>query len=398
MRKCLLALFILFPFINSAQTGATISGSFLSDGTFRSYTVYVPASYTGSSSVPLVVNLHGYTGSSSQQENYQDFRPIADTANFIVLHPEGTGPFTFLLGWGAMATVAESEADRVFLMSLLDSIEANYNINTNKIYSTGFSQGGFMTYDLACLHGDRFAAIASVAGLLSADHKSVCDPTHAIPVMHIHGTNDGLISYTGAGTEDTELLVENWVCYNNCNPTPAIDTLTDIDPADNSYPIHYVYGGGTDGATVEFYKIVNGGHQVPSELVTSDEYGVGDRNRDFTASTVIWEFFSKYSLDMFTSTHFHCSTYIEPTGIEDNLENTLVSIFPNPSNGSFEINIDNYQGASINISNVLGESVLSVNLSQQVSTFDLGNVAAGVYVVQVTDQDGNISKGKIIVQ
>lgn len=397
MKKHLLALLTITSAVVTAQTGTTIPGSFSSGGESRDYTVYVPASYNGSSAVPLVMNIHGLSGSSSKQENYQDFRKIADTANFIVVHPEGTGPFALLIGWGSMSTVDASLDDRNFIMSLLDTIEANYNINTNKIYSTGYSQGGYMTNNLACMHGERFAAIAAVAGKLTAEHFSVCDPTHALPVMHIHGTNDGLVAYTGTGTEDVELLVENWVCYNNCNTTPvSIDTLTDIDPTDNSYPIHYVYDGGTDGASVEFYKVVNGGHQVPSELVTLDEYGIGDRSRDFTASTVIWNFFRQYSLDMFTSTPTPCPDYL--LGVDEEVENGTITVYPNPSNGSFEINLENYQGSAISISNMLGETVVTIDITQQNSFIDLGNVAAGVYVYQVTDQDGNIAKGKIIVQ
>lgn len=393
-------LLILCTFISSVvfpQTGTTISGSFMSGGVSRTYTYYVPAMYDGSTAVPLVVNLHGLSGSSVAQENYEDFRKIADTANFIILHPQGTGPFALLVGWSSMGTVASGVADRNFLMSLLDTIEAKLNINSNKIYSTGFSQGGFMSYNLGCLHSQRFAAIAPCSGKISADNFAACAPTHPLPVMHIHGTTDGLISFTGAGVQHVDTLVQHWVCFNNCNPLPTIDTVLNINSADNSKAIHYTYSGGTDGATVEYYKVDNGGHQVPSELVTLNEYGTGNRNRDFTAANVIWEFFRKYSLSTLTSTP-SSSCLTTSTGINESVSDNTVSIYPNPSTGIFYVQSKNNSNTTLTILNVLGITVLEKKIVGSTEIIDLSTVPAGVYFYRVANQNENINSGKLVVE
>lgn len=395
-------LFILCTFISSfvfPQTGTTISGSFMSGGVSRTYTYYVPAMYDGSTAVPLVVNLHGLSGSSVAQENYEDFRKIADTANFIILHPQGTGAFALLVGWSSMGTVASGQADRDFLISLLDTIQAKLNINSNKVYSTGFSQGGFMTYNLGCLHSERFAAIAPCSGKISADHFSACAPTHPLPVIHIHGTNDGLIAYTGGDIQDVETLVQYWACFNNCDPTPAVETLVDNNPNDGCVPIHYTFSGGTDGATVEFYKIDNGGHQVPSELVTLNEYGIGNRNRDFTAANVIWKFFRKYSLDQLTSAPVEtCSSTLNPiSSVDENGVNESLSIYPNPSTGVLNIDINSTLNTTISICNVLGDVVYTKILKSGITQINLGNIPSGIYFYKLSKKAELLKSGKLIL-
>ena len=131
IKNYLIIALLIVSSIGYSQTGTTISGSFMSGGVSRTYTYYVPNSYNGSTAFPMVINLHGLSGSSSKQENYQDFRKIADSEKFIVLHPEGTGEISFLVVWGSMGTVSAAEADRAYLMRLMDTIETNVNIDCN---------------------------------------------------------------------------------------------------------------------------------------------------------------------------------------------------------------------------------------------------------------------------
>ena len=155
---------MVYPFAGTSQQ--TITATITHDALQREYILYVPASYTGSNAVPLVFNFHGYTSNATEQMWYGDFRPIADTANFIIVHPNGmldaTGTTHFNVGWGG------STIDDVgFTSALLDSISADYNINADRVYSTGMSNGGFMSYQLACQLSDKIAAIASVTGSMS---------------------------------------------------------------------------------------------------------------------------------------------------------------------------------------------------------------------------------------
>lgn len=141
----------------------TITDSIVHDGLTREYILYVPANYTGTSAVPLLFNFHGYTSNANDQMWYGDFRPIADTAGFIIIHPQGTldgtGTTHFNVGWGG-STVDDVD----FTSALIDSISAQYNINQDRVYSTGMSNGGFMSFKLACELSDRIAGIASVTG------------------------------------------------------------------------------------------------------------------------------------------------------------------------------------------------------------------------------------------
>jgi hypothetical protein len=143
-----------------------------------------------------VLNFHGYTSNDFEQMWYGDFRPIADTAGFLVVHPMGTvdlvGNTHWNVGWG-LSTVD----DIGFTSALIDSLAAQYNINQDRIYSTGMSNGGFMSYQLACELSDRIAAIASVTGSFNVNQLTTCHPDHQMPVMEIHGTADPTVPYDG---------------------------------------------------------------------------------------------------------------------------------------------------------------------------------------------------------
>ena len=152
---------LCLPLLSIGQQ--TIDGSITFAGIQRDYILYVPEIYTPGEAVPLILNFHGYTSNAFEQLNYGEFRPIADTAGFIVVHPMGTvdllGNTHWNVGWGT-----SSVDDLGFTAALIDSLSAEYSINQDRIYSTGMSNGGFMSYHLACELSERIAAIASVTG------------------------------------------------------------------------------------------------------------------------------------------------------------------------------------------------------------------------------------------
>ena len=119
MLRNLLSIFAL-SFLGSVYAQTTTSGSYVFDGQSREYRVYIPAAYDGSTPVPLVFNLHGYGSNNVEQEQYGDFRAIADTANFIIVHPMGLTDLFGSTHWNAFGT---SDVDDVgFLSSLIDTI------------------------------------------------------------------------------------------------------------------------------------------------------------------------------------------------------------------------------------------------------------------------------------
>ncbi len=260
------------------------------DGLTRSYRLYVPATYTGNAAVPLVFNLHGYTSNAIQQELYGDFRSIADTANFILVHPDGTldvGGNRFWNAFGASGGVD----DVGFISAIIDKIDEDYNIDLARVYSCGMSNGGFMSYRLACELGHRITAVASVTGTMAINAPALCNPAKPTPIMQIHGTVDPTVPYNGNTTMTAiETLVDFWVEKNNCNTTPLLTDVPDINTTDMCTAQHFLYTDGTNGSTVEFYKIIGGAHTWPNAPIT-----IGVTNRDMDASVEIWRFFSQFS-------------------------------------------------------------------------------------------------------
>lgn len=302
---------------HAVQAQTTVNGSFSHDGVTRTYSFYVPANYSSANPVPLVLNLHGYTSNGAQQAAYGDFRPIADTANFIVVHPNGTNdPLTSQPFWN-FGIFGATVDDYGFLEALIDTISSNYSINQSRIYSVGMSNGGFMSYGLAC-QSNRFAAVGSVTGSMSVPMYNSCTPAHPTPIIHIHGTDDNINPYTGNGTSKaTEEVVEFWVNNNNCNTTPQITAVPNTNPTDGATAERYLYSGGTNGHTVEFFKVTGGGHTWPGAPIPIPTNG--NTCMDFSASKEVWRFFSQYELSGEVS--------INNAIVED------FEIYPNPTTG-----------------------------------------------------------------
>ena len=127
---CIIALLIFLFGSLDAQT--TVSGSFIHGGITRTYSFYVPASYTPGSPVPMVIGLHGLSSSGADFAQNRDFRPIADTANFIMVHPDGSA----MLGvrfWNYGNILGSTVDDVGFLEALIDTISASYSINPQRI-------------------------------------------------------------------------------------------------------------------------------------------------------------------------------------------------------------------------------------------------------------------------
>ena len=287
--KKVLTLLICLPLFTLAQQ--TINASITHGGIQRDYILYVPANYTPGTEVPLVFNFHGYTSNATQQMWYGDFRAIADTAGFIIIHPEGTlddqGATHWNVGWGG------SNVDDIgFTSALIDSIASEYSINQDRIYSTGMSNGGFMSYQLACELSDRIAAIASVTGSMNIGWFNSCNPNHPMPVMEIHGTLDPTVPYSASSfTESIPDIMNYWANFNNCNSTPIVTNVLDINTIDGCTAEHQIWENGNNGATVEHYKIIGGEHSWPGALFPN-----GVTNQDINATEKIWEFFAKYDI------------------------------------------------------------------------------------------------------
>jgi len=378
-KKFILSIVIFAATLSHIKAQTSLFGAIISDGIVRDYKIYVPAIYDGTTPVPLVFNFHGYGSNYIEQEQYGDFRAIADTANFIVVHPNGTLDNFNTMSWN---TFGNSSANDIgFIANLIDSLRLTYNIDTTAIYSTGMSNGGFMSHELACQLSNKIAAIASVTGSITTSYLALCNAQHPMPVMQIHGTNDQTVPYAGNILfQPIENVINYWVQFNNCDTSAIFNAIPDIVTTDNCTAEHYVYGGGDNGVEVEFYKIINGGHSWPGAPVN-----LNTTNMDFKANQEIWRFFRKYKLggNIVTSNKNTVST---PANFE---------VFPNPSIDQLTIKFRNTALHTITVTNSLGQNI--INLVDNSQLINLNIEQKGLYLINIKDNLGSITK-KIIIE
>lgn len=255
------------------QTGK-ITKQLTVNGITREYIVHIPESYTGTVSYPLVLSFHGLGSNMEFNYGYTKFDELGESENFIAVHPNGISN-----QWGA--TINNND-DIDFVDALLDQLEEDYNIESSRIYSTGMSNGGFLSFILACELSDRIAAIGSVTGSMFRISINNCNPTRPVPILQIHGTEDNIVAYS-----DVADVLDFWTSHNNTDHTPATYNIPDVDAEDGSTVERFVYLNGDDDVEVQHLKVTGGGHDWP-----------GFRgNMDIDATEEVWNFVKNFDLN-----------------------------------------------------------------------------------------------------
>jgi len=284
---------LFLPLVMAGPKTGVIYGELLHNELLREYILYVPSSYDGRSAAPLIVNYHAYARDAQTQMAYADFRAIAERSGAIIAHPQGVELDGARL-WNVGGLYANPQADDVgFTAALIDEIARIYNVDTNRIYSTGFSNGGYMSYLVACQLGDRIAAVAPVSGSMTPEMAAACNPARPLAILHIHGLDDGIVPFGGDVVSlPVEDVLEYWIAVNGNDPTPVVEQYPDLDPSDGSTVEGLLYGAGPTGVTIELLKISGGGHTWPGAAVW-----LPGTNYDIDASEQIWNFFAKYDIN-----------------------------------------------------------------------------------------------------
>ena len=253
----------------------------------REYTVYVPENYNHSIPTPILFAFHGFGGSNNYIMNSAGFNEIADEENFIVVYPQGSLILNLFAHWNVGGFTQISNTDDVaFVDYLISSLSQMYNINLDRVYATGMSNGGFMSFLLACQLSNKIAAIASVTGSMTTQTLNECDPQREVPILQIHGTNDPIVPYNGIQEWNTPIdnVLDYWVLNNQCSPNPEINDLEDINN-DNGFTVQeIIYNNGLNGSIVKHFKVNGGTH-------------VWFQDEDINSSSLIWEFFSNYDMN-----------------------------------------------------------------------------------------------------
>ena len=242
------------------------------DNKTRSFRLYVPKDCQPGA--PLVIAMHGASGSMDDQ--CPRFNEIADTAKFIIAYPQGEQIYFpvfggYTTGWDASG---EENADAAFLRAIIDNLAENYQIDRQRVYCCGFSNGGMNTYAMANVCSDVFAAFASISGFPLNEFHLRHTGKRPVPFLHIHGKADDFVRYRLMPT-----IVDEMVARMGANPVPVKTGISGkydksvYQAMDGSFP--YIY-----------YEIDGMGH---NDFTTNTEDG--------NSSLTMWKFFRQYTLD-----------------------------------------------------------------------------------------------------
>jgi polyhydroxybutyrate depolymerase len=377
------ALTFLFIGAQTIKAQTLLNQTLVHDGNNREYAIYIPASYDQSQAVPLLFNFHGGGGNIVDYMSSVDMRPIADTANFILVYPQavpdpGNGGAT---SW--MHKAPTTFDDVPFVEAMIDVIAAEYMIDDNRVYVCGYSLGGEFTYELACSLNNRIAAAGAVARTMQGETFNNCAPQHPTGVLTILGTADGISDYNGITFNGIQYYMsaaethDYWATANNCDANPTMSTIANTNTSDGSTVERYSWKDALGCTYVEHLKVINGGHDWPGVF----------GNMDIDASQEIWSFVSRYNL----SGLIGCATNsIENT---ESLEDE-VRIFPNPFNDQLVIE-SSFQGTqNYALYSILGEHVLTGSIQSGSTIIELSKIPDGLYILKIRGQAIKLIKRK----
>jgi polyhydroxybutyrate depolymerase len=269
-------------------------------GHARTVIVHVPSGYSGTSEVPLVLNLHGSGSTAAQQELLSGMDAESDAQGFLVAYPQGVIPSGAGFVWNIPGVPLRTGAispkhpanDVAFLSQLPGILAHRYCVNPRQVYSTGFSGGARMTSQLACDASSIFAAVAPVSGLR---RPTPCPARRAVPIVAFHGTADPVDPYNGHGeaywTYSVPQAARYWGAQDGCRSQPVTST-----PAVGATLTTYT--GCKAGSTVELYSVIGEGHEWPDgpPLPKVLTRVLGPQSTAVNADAVMWAFFSAHPL------------------------------------------------------------------------------------------------------
>lgn len=248
------------------------------DGVDRQYLQYIPDNYDGSTKLPLLLNFHGFGGNTNYFMQTADMRSLAESEGFVLVYPQGTD----LNGsphWNADLNGGDNKSsvdDLGFIEALINKLSNQNLIDNKRVYAIGYSNGGMMSYALGCYKSNLIAAIGSVSGYMLQDE---CTPSHSIPLIKLHGTND---YYDGGGVYNSvESVLDFWKNFNNITGDPNLDSFNDNGTSIEKYS--YI---NSNNILIDHYKVIGGDH-----IWFNFNY------KGNTTNKIIWDFFSQFDIN-----------------------------------------------------------------------------------------------------
>lgn len=270
MRVLSMLLLSTLGFAGSASAAGT-TWNIKVGSTTRNAIVYVP---TGLSKPAIVIQCHGMNQDAAYQQAQAKWEPIADTGKFLVVFPNGVNK-----AWDISGTT-----DVEFMKAIIDTMVKVHGADRDRVYLSGFSMGGMFTYHAMNKLSDRIAAFAPCSGYPMGGTTPAS--TRPVPILHIHGTTDDVVRYSGV-----EGVLSKWRTWNGCPTSP-----TTIKPypagKTGSMSARDLWSPCTkNGKTVEVALITNTGK---GHWYSMDQAGA-------VSSVEIWNFSKRYSLASATS-------------------------------------------------------------------------------------------------
>lgn len=246
----------------------------------RSYVLYIPANLKANPE--LVFSLHGANNSANYGR--PDYKDVSDNNGFVVVYPQGQTQNFYLAGMNGAGWDATGENNKeiAFFKAIIADVKSKgININEKKIYCSGFSNGGMMTYAASNAASDVFAAFASISGFPVNEYHLRHTSIRPVPFLHIHGGKDDFVNVAWY-----PIVRDVMVTRNGCNPVAKESTgsAKTVDGTSTTYT-KYEYAAGDGGFPYIYYNVAAMGH--------NDFCTIGSKS----SSQVMWEFMSQYSLD-----------------------------------------------------------------------------------------------------
>lgn len=270
---------ILFININQKD------GEVLTSGETRKYLLHIPDNYDPSIPTPLVISIHGFAEWPAHQMNLSHWNELANQENFIVVYPRGS---SFPLRWRTNG-LGDSLLDVQYISDLIEKLQEEYNIDPQRIYANGLSNGAGMSFQLACKLSDRIAAFGGVAGAYTLSWEN-CQTERPVPAIIFHGTADPIVPFTGGPSRDFNVpfpdiseWVEQMAQKNGCESIPKI-----IPTREKISGYHFT--NCDQNADVDYYIVDGGGHSWPGGDPLP-EWIVGITSDNINATQTMWKFF-----------------------------------------------------------------------------------------------------------
>ena len=258
----------------------------------REFYIVNPSNLNSDNQLPLLISLHGGADYADANMQYTGFLDIINEKGFVAIFPQGTvAAGKGDTGWYAGGDCTNLEVcDLSFIERLIDYSIEDLNIDENRVYVSGFSNGAFMVYTLACFLSNKVAAFAPVSGSMSPDDYQICNPQRPIPIIHIHGTSDDSIPIQGNDYVTPLQQVSSYLSsLNNCSQNSIINGE---DTNEDGYAWYSeISSNCNQGVIVNFTYLENFGHSWPST-----ESGKGG-GADIDGASFIWEFLSTYDIN-----------------------------------------------------------------------------------------------------